>query len=144
MSEENVEIVRGLQPAPDVDVAELVRDDDLWASLVSVTAELFHPSFGCAFRRFDTEKVYAGLDGLRALWLDWLAPWATYRTEIDDVIDLGDRVLVLVHDFGRYDGPMEEVELPGNAIWTIRDGTIARAEFYPIRDEALKAAGLEQ
>ena len=32
--------------------------------------------------------------GFRNLWLDWLAPWATHRVEIEEAIDLGDRVLV--------------------------------------------------
>jgi ketosteroid isomerase-like protein len=143
VSAENVELVRGLQPAPDADLTELFRDDDTWASLVSVMAELFHPRFECIFRRFDAEKMYAGLDGLRDLWLDWLAPWATYRTETEEVIDLGDRVLVVVRDFGRHEASIEEVELPGTAIWTVHDGKIVRAVFYPIRAEALKAAGLE-
>jgi hypothetical protein len=33
--------------------------------------------------------TYVGLDGFRATWRDWLAPWASYRTEIEELIDVG-------------------------------------------------------
>lgn len=38
---------------------------------------------------------------MRTGWLDWLAPWVQYRTEVENVLDAGDRVLVLTRDFGR-------------------------------------------
>ena len=145
MSQEDVDIVVGLQPSPDVDVAQLFGDEKLWAGVSGAAAHLFQPDFECAFvGATPSEANHAGVDGLRALWLDWLAPWAAYRVEVDEAIDLGDRVLLLTHDYGRREGDAEEVVLRGSAIWTFRDGKIARAEFYPIRDEALKAAGLEQ
>jgi hypothetical protein len=143
VSQENVNLVLGLQLAPDVDLCQLFRDDDIIAPLTQAVADFFHPDFECAFCRFDTEKTYAGLDGLRALWLDWLGPWATYRAEIDEAIDLGDRVLLLTHDYGCREGSTQEVQLNGSAIWTVRDGKVACAEFYPIRREALNAAGLK-
>ncbi len=45
-----------------------------------------------------------GLDGMRAGWLDWLAPWVQYRTEVEDVLDAGDRAHVITRDFGRREG----------------------------------------
>lgn len=46
-------------------------------------------------------------------------------------------------DLGRREGSTQEVELLGAAVWTIRNGKIVRAEFYPDRAEALEAVGLE-
>ena len=143
MSQDNVELVVRLQPAPDADIGQLFRDDDRVAALASVVARFFHADFECVAYLFDDAKTFTGLDGLRALWLDWLTPWATYRTEIEEAIDCGERVLLLVHDFGRRAGSTEEVRGNVAAIWTVRDGKIARAEFYPSCDEALKAVGLE-
>jgi ketosteroid isomerase-like protein len=91
-----------------------------------------------------SEPTYTGLEGLRASWLDWLAPWATYRVEIEEVIDCGEQVLMLVHDFGRRDESTEEVKSNNAAVWTVRDGKVARAEFYADRAWALKAVGLEK
>jgi ketosteroid isomerase-like protein len=71
-----------------------------------------------------------------------MEPWLTYRTEIRQVLDAGDRVLVLVHDYGRREGLSEEVRVDGSGVWTVRDGKIARAEFFAHRSEAFTAAGL--
>jgi hypothetical protein len=43
--------------------------------------------------------------------LDWIAPWATYRIETEEVIDLGERVVVLNHDRGRREGSTHELEV---------------------------------
>lgn len=138
-----MELVRRVQPGTDVDLVRVFRDDDAAAELIEALRPLFHPDFECA-RVLPTygPQIYNGLDGLRAGWLDWLEPWATYRAEIADCIDAGDRVLVLVHDFGTRDAGGREVPLSGAAVWTVRDGKIARAAFYIDRSEAFDAVGL--
>ena len=85
---------------------------------------------------------YAGLDGLRAAWLDWLSPWESYRAEIEDVIDAGGgRVLVRTRDFARPNGASREVYFNGATVWSLRDGRVARIEFYWNPEEALAAVG---
>jgi len=83
------------------------------------------------------------MDGLIESWRDWLAPWATYRVEVEEAIDCGDQVLMLVYDFGRREPGAPEVKSRNAAIWTIRDGKVARAEFYADRARARKDVGLE-
>ncbi len=61
-----------------------------------------------------------------------------------ELVDLGDRVLALVHDYGRRDGMSAEVALPGGTIWTFEQGKVKHAAFYPDRHEALEAAGLSE
>jgi len=146
MSQENVEIVLRLLPAPDVNLVERVRDDDMWAAFSEAVAPMVHPDFEYVVRGIaDETNTYAGLDGLRTAWLDWLAPWASYRTEVDKAVDLGgDRVLLLFHDFGRFENSPKEVTFPGANIWTVRDARIARIEIYAEHDHALKAVGLKE
>lgn len=145
MSQENVELVRKLQPAPDVDMAELFRNDDMWSALADAVAPFFHPDVESVAPGVPgTEKVHVGLDGLRAAWLEWVEPWLTYRTEIKQALDAGDRVMLLTHDDGRCEGVVQEVKVDGSAVWTISDGKIARADFFPNRSEAFKAAGLTE
>jgi hypothetical protein len=68
---------------------------------------------------------------------------AGYRTEIEEMIDLGDRVVSVICDYGRREPGAPEVALKSAVVWTVRDGRIVRAEFYPGgRAEALEAAGL--
>ncbi len=114
------------------------------AETLEAATPYFHPDFECAHRLLGSERTYSGMAGLRASWLDWLAPWATYRAEIEEAIDCGDRVLILVHDFGRREGSTAEVKSNNAAIWTIRDGKVARAEFYADRDWARKDVGLRE
>jgi hypothetical protein len=80
---------------------------------------------------------------MRAAFVEWLAPWATYTNEIEEARDYGDRVLVLDTVFGRLEGSAAEVTLQGGDIYTLRDGNIARIEFST-RAQALKALGLEE
>jgi ketosteroid isomerase-like protein len=84
------------------------------------------------------------MEGLRAACVEWLDPWESYRTEIEDVIDAGDEVVVLTRDYGRRSGTAAEVSMLGAAVWTVRDGKIARACFYPYRADSLEAVGLRE
>jgi ketosteroid isomerase-like protein len=145
MSSANVELVRRLQPGPDVDLAHLFRDDDAAAELLQGAAHFFPPDFECVMvLPTYGRRTYAGLEGLRAGWLDWLEPWASYRVEIEDFIEIGDRVLVLVRDFGSHEPGGHEIALNGCAVWTVREGEIARAEFFAIRADAFAAVGLPE
>jgi ketosteroid isomerase-like protein len=146
MSQENVEMVLGLQPAPDVDLARLFRDDTSWAELTATLGPALTQDFECIPRGFpgnDGERS-EGIEGLRAVFLEWLEPWESYRTQIEEAVDLGDRVVVLVRDFARRAQDTNEVSLRSAAIWTVRDGRVRRIEFCADRATALKAVGLEE
>jgi ketosteroid isomerase-like protein len=143
MSQANVELVLRFQPAPDVDLVERFRDDDAWAAFSAALAPDFAADFESANGLLGIEKRYTGMDGLRALWLDWLAPWGTHRVEIERAIDLGEQVLVLANALATVAGSAAQVTRRTGALWTVRDGKVARVEFYPDRAEALKAVGLQ-
>jgi ketosteroid isomerase-like protein len=147
MSEENVEIVRQLQPGPEVDLVKLFQvggDDAAVDAAIAEAATAFTDDFVCVFHSL-SEEPRSGLRGLREAWIDWLAPWESYRTEIDEIRDAGDAVLVLSRDFGRRPGIQHEVDFHGAAVWKVRDGQIARAEFFTAdRAGAYEAAGLSE
>ena len=71
---QNVELVRQLQPTSDTDLVALFLDDGTLGALAPFfheDCEILGPSVvtgGETGRRI-------GLEGLRALWLDWLDPW---------------------------------------------------------------------
>ena len=146
MSQENVEVVRRLLgPFEQGDIVLLFRDDTTYASIRAASEPLFTPDFECVFVRQDVGRAaYPGLDGLRTAWLDWLEPWESYHPRVEDVIDAGDdRVVVLTRDHARPRGSTGETEFVGAPIWTVRDGKVARIEFYFDRAAGLAAAGLE-
>jgi ketosteroid isomerase-like protein len=145
MSAENVEIVRQLVPGPDVDLVEFFSDDSAEAAFAAA-APAFADDFVCIIHVLSQETRH-GVRGLREAWVDWLAPWESYRTEIEELRDAGDRVLVLVRDFGRRPDMDAEVELVGSAVWTVREGKIVRAEFFAERADSIRAfeaAGLSE
>jgi ketosteroid isomerase-like protein len=145
MGDDAVELVRSLQPAPDVNLADLfLRDADaatVEAALAAI-APRYTDDFVCVLHGLSSEERY-GPQGLRESWLDWIGPWESYRAEIDTVTAGEDgRVLVIGRDYGRRPGMTGEVELLASAVWTVRDGRVARAEFFTERADARRAAGL--
>ena len=138
MSSENADLVRSLQRTPDVDVKRLV-DPDRDDHLRDVIGHLFDPEVECTMRFSGMAPVIypRGLDGLKAAWQDWLKHWASYRTEIEDVIDGGERIVVIHRGYGRRqpDGP--ETALRRAAIWTVRDRCVVRVDFNVPPAEAL-------
>ena len=140
MSQENVELVRRLQPSPDTDLVALFRDDP---TALRALSPFFHEDCELvAPRVIGGGQRLAGIEGLRAMWLDWLDPWESYRAEIEDVIDAGDDVVVLFRDHGRHPEMDVEVSVSGATTWTVRNGKVARVVFFVDRSEALAAAGL--
>jgi ketosteroid isomerase-like protein len=144
MSQENVALVLALQRAPDEDFVRLLRDDELWDELARAAAPFVHAYCESARPGVPGAKIYIGLNGFREMWLDWLAPWAKYRTGVEEAIDCGDRVLLLQRSAGLLEGSTQEVKLAPGVVWTVRGGKIARFDVYADRADALKAVGLSE
>jgi len=101
-----------------------------------------HQDFECCPHALGSERAYAGLAGLRAATLDWMGAWVTYRIEVEQLIDCGDRVLMLSREFARREQGQPEVTSENGHVWTVRDGKIVRWDSYALRPEALEAVGL--
>ena len=144
MSQENVELVKALYPSTGTDLAQLMRDEDSFARLREAVSPLLTDDFESAFAFPGQTRTYAGLEGYRRNWLDWLEPWATYRTTMDELIDAGESVVVLDRTYGRRKDMDVEVELIGATTVTFREGKVARIADYADREVALKAAGLSE
>jgi hypothetical protein len=53
-------------------------------------------------------------------------------------------VLVLAEALATFEGSTAQVKRTTAALWTVRYAKVTRVEFYPDRDEALKAVGLAE
>ena len=62
--------------------------------------------------------------------------------DIDEMLDAGDRVIVLATLHGRGRGSGADVERRQGYVWTLRDGKVVRFEWFNSPDEALTAAGV--
>src|SRR6476620_8382010 len=128
MSQENVELVLGFQPDPDMDLVERFSDDDSWAAFSAALSPAFAPDFESANALLGIDRKYTGMDGFRALWLDWLAPWATQRVQVKEGVDLGDRVLVLAEVTATVPWSTKGVKSTTGGVWTVRDGRVTHVE----------------
>jgi uncharacterized protein len=67
-----------------------------------------------------------------------------YRIEPEEIIDLGERVVVLARFRGRGKGGGVPIVEAHAHVWTMHDGKALRAEFYSKRAEGLEAVGLTE
>jgi ketosteroid isomerase-like protein len=142
VSSHNIELLKAILPGPDTDIANLFRDERLFPSTVEALEGLFHSDVESVPAWCGAGITYSGIGGFHEMWIDWLEPWATYCVRVDEMIEAGDLVVVLVRDRGRRHGMDVEVELISGSAWTFHDGKIARVEFYANREELRQATGL--
>lgn len=137
MSEANVALVLSVHPDPETNIVEFFHRDDEGGADEAMDAvrAFFTEDYVCIFHGLsDYERP--GIEGLREAWLDWLEPWASYKTSIEEMRDEGPCVLAFVKDIARRHGQEESVVLRGAAVYTIRDGRFARMEHFADRRQA--------
>jgi ketosteroid isomerase-like protein len=144
MSQENVEIVKRLHPGNGTDLVALLHDQAAFQAVASAVEPLFKPDFTLETTVLGLRETYTGLEGLRQAWIDWLEPWSSYFDELEDAVDLGDRVMLVGHHRGKRRDSEAEVEMFAAAIYTVKDGKVSHVAYYADRAEALEAAGLSE
>ena len=108
--------------------------------IVSDQVEL-HPVLGDVV----LADTFRGHDGMRHWYETIHSSLADFRAEVEDVIEVGDgRYVVLLHFSGRGRASGVEVTLDGAHLVTVRDRLLVRLEGFENREEALRAAGVEE
>jgi ketosteroid isomerase-like protein len=87
-------------------------------------------------------QEYAGPEGFKEAWEDWISPYETFEVELEEVIRLEDKLVFTVSQRVTTRQDSVAVETPSTAVWWIEDGQIRQAAFYLDRQAGLKAAGL--
>jgi ketosteroid isomerase-like protein len=145
VSQENVETVRA--------VMEAYQQPEMMAALVDgeLDLELADPQIEWDASRLtemlpDLAEIYRGHEGVRTYWRRWFGAWKDLQFEIEDVLDAGEDVVVLIRNqrqWGRHTGICTELP-PYAQVFTMRDGKIVRWRTFPDQMSALKAVGLEE
>jgi ketosteroid isomerase-like protein len=133
MSEENVEIVRRYFAAYD-------------SGGLDAFAEFWHPDIDwrAVEGYIDDVGVIRGPDEMREYYRQWEETFDAIRTEIEELIEAGDDVIVLLRGVGQMKESDAEVDIRYAVLISIRDGKIASGREYSTRQEALQAAGLSE
>ena len=133
MSQENVEIVRSFYAMLDC------GDAEPW--------DLLPPDFVFDFsRRLIDPVVLRGGNQASAFYRDLTATWADgAKVAVEELIDAGDKVLVLIRFGGRGKMSGADVESLVWNVWTFRDGKpVEWTYFGEARAAALEAVGLSE
>jgi uncharacterized protein len=132
MSQENVEIVR--------EAAAAFNRGDLDAWLEYLADDIDHRAVEGAL---DDHGPIHGKDALRVYTEDWVGTFDNLRSEPVELIEAGeDKVIAVTRISGRAKLSGVETDLTYAAVYTIRDGKIARGREYWTKEQALEAAGL--
>jgi ketosteroid isomerase-like protein len=78
-------------------------------------------------------------------WLDnWLSSFASYRFEVREAIESGDRAFMTIDHRGLGGASGVDVEIRVYHAFTVRDGLIVRHTFSSqAREEVMRAAGID-
>ena len=129
MSEENVETVRRMYEAfhsGDAEGALSYFDGNVLVDTGTARPDL---------------SVGKGREYMGDTVASWIGTWHDWREEIEEVRDLGSRVLVVSVQRGRAKGSGVEVELRYGILYELHAGAITSVRMYGTVAEALAAAG---
>jgi ketosteroid isomerase-like protein len=134
MSEENVKAVR------DATAAFNRGDLDTWSEFWTDDID-----YRAVEGAIDDRGPMHGKAAVRAYVQDWLDNFDNFRSEAVELLDAGeDAVIAVVRISGLAKLSGIETDLTYAALYTIRDGKIARGREYETRQEALEAAGMSE
>jgi len=136
MSQENVEVVRGIYDAvarrDGMPPFEVYAEDIVWDISNSRRAAV------------GMESVYRGHEGVRRFWRDAVSVFGEIDFEVDELTEAGGQVLAVgrEREVGRASGaPVEATHV---AVWTLADREVTQMQLFDDRQQALEAAGLSE
>jgi ketosteroid isomerase-like protein len=135
-----VELVQSIWPR-EADMVELVAS---MPALVDALPDAFDPHVEIRFHPDEPGEfgTLSGVEGFTAAWGEWLEPWESYRYVVEDYVDAGGgTVVVLAHVRARTRRDGVLVEHSPAVLCRVRDGRLAKLDFYLDGAEALAAAG---
>ena len=105
---------------------------------------LYHPEVEIDLSRSGIPDggIHHGHDGVLEGWISWRGAWDDYGYEVEELIELGDRVLSFTRIHARSKGHGVDTEVRAGEIYTVRDGLIVHFVNFLDRDDALREAGL--
>jgi ketosteroid isomerase-like protein len=130
MSKENVEFLRQGYEA-------LERGDrDTFKAL---SRERLGPEF--EFHHVWDGRVFKGYEGTMKWLSDTREPWKDYKQEVEEILDLGEHVVVVLGISAQGAGSGVPVAQEFAVVWTFDGETVVCARSFTSRAEALEAAG---
>lgn len=102
----------------------------------------FDPEVEGDFTHMPDGRMAHGREELRREVARWQSTWEHLETEIEDILDAGEKVVLLVRQTGTGKTSGVPAEIRYGQVLVVRNGLITSIKTYLDRDEALAAAGL--
>jgi ketosteroid isomerase-like protein len=129
MSQENVEIVRNF-------FGDTSRFFDVLDEEVELDIRPMTPGY---------QGIIHGKVAVIEFWRDYSDTWDEFLLEPIEIREAGEDQVVVIHDqhgLGKESGA--SFELRSATIFTLRDGSLVKLEFFRTPEDALEAAGLRE
>jgi ketosteroid isomerase-like protein len=127
MSAENVEIVRQVHEA--------------WARGDFSSTNLFDPEIEFETIEGVGHGIYHGVEEMTRAWREIVKAYDSFRTDVEEILDAGDKVVVLTVPAMRFKGGATELTQRTAVVWTLCGGKAVRLALYSDRQAALREAG---
>jgi ketosteroid isomerase-like protein len=87
-------------------------------------------------------RVFRGFEGTMEWISDARETWDDYSQELEEIVEAGDRVVVVIRLSARGGESGVPVAQELAVVWRFEDGKAVEARSYTTREEALSAAGI--
>jgi ketosteroid isomerase-like protein len=94
------------------------------------------------FRGWPERQRYAGVDGAKEFLGDWIGMWDDWEATIEEIHDLGDRVLIVAYQRGCAKTTGVPLDMRYGQIWIFRGERLIRTQSYADPAEAKAAVEL--
>jgi ketosteroid isomerase-like protein len=132
MTRENVDLLRGLYEA----FAQ--------SGITGIPTDLVEADFEMGMFPPFPSGPFQGQQGIVEFAREFDAIFEEFRVEPEEFFDIDDRVAVVVRFRGQGVAGGVPVDERIAHVWTMRDGKLARADFYTDVAEALEAVGVRE
>jgi ketosteroid isomerase-like protein len=88
--------------------------------------------------------IHKGIDAMTKEMRTWFGTWENYWLRVDQALDAGDDVVVVLREGGMGRGSRVRMEQQIGMAMTVRDGLIERVRLYREPSKAFEAAGLTE
>jgi ketosteroid isomerase-like protein len=130
MSQENVEVVRTMWEA-------FLRGD------FDEALSLFDPDVEWDGTNLPDGRISHGHEAILEHTARWADIWEDWTVDLEEFVEAGDDVVVLIHERGRSKSGIDMDERHAE-IYTVRTGSIVRRQGFSDTRAALEAVGLSE
>lgn len=109
-------------------------------SFTALSRERLGPDF--EFHHVWDGRILRGFEGTMEWISDTRETWEGYSQDVEELIELGEDVVVVLRISARGGGSGVPVAQQLAVLWTFEDGKAIRARSFTSREEALAAAGM--